>query len=101
LNFFYVEDIVHYLLFTEIVVFVANLIMNVIILLFASCFNVKKLRKRRDNREEEGPAAAPAGAPLNDRGDGDEIEEEKEDGGDKDGPKNGAKNPEEGLQPLI
>ena len=44
LHFFYVEDIVHFLVFSEIIIFFSNLIMNGLILLVASCFGVKMLR---------------------------------------------------------
>jgi hypothetical protein len=48
--------------FTEIIIFFSNLIMNVMILLVASCFNVKKLRQRRE--KPKNPVIPPP-APVN------------------------------------
>ena len=78
--------------------------MNITILLFASCLNVKKLRKQRN---EEGAAVPPPPPPnpQNERDDVDGqavIEEDKDQiGEDRDGPRNEARTPEEGQPPLI
>ena len=41
LHFFYVEDVVHFLLFSEMMIFCANFITNIIVLIFASLFDIK------------------------------------------------------------
>ncbi len=78
--------------------------MNITILLFASCLNVKKLRKQRNGEGAAVPPSSPAN-PHNERDDVDGqavIEEDKDQiGEDRDGPRNEARNPEEGQPPLI
>jgi hypothetical protein len=56
LPFFYVEDIVHYLVYLEIMTFAANLITNIVIVAIASYINVKMIKngitqERRRNLE--------------------------------------------------
>ena len=44
LHFFYVEDLVHFLLFSELMIFCANFITNVIVLLIASLVDIKNVK---------------------------------------------------------
>lgn len=47
LNFFFVENYLHFIIFSEIVVFFTVFAMNIVVLFFASCFSAKKLRNSK------------------------------------------------------
>ena len=72
---FYVENSFHFLIFSEIVVFFTNLIMNIIILFFASCFGVKKLKSFRKPVINEQP---PDEEPSKDKGKEEKNDEKEE-----------------------
>ena len=46
-HFFFVENNVHFLILSDIIIFFANLFTNIIILFIASCIGSKKLKNQR------------------------------------------------------
>ena len=51
-GFFFVENYLHFLIFSEIIVFFSNILMNLIILLISTCFSAKKKRKQSISKIE-------------------------------------------------
>ncbi len=50
LHFFYVEDIVHFLIYLEIMTFCANLFTNIFIIMVASATDIKMMKGKLDDR---------------------------------------------------
>jgi hypothetical protein len=53
LHFFYVEDLVHFLIFSEMMIFCANFITNVLVLFVASVVDIKNVKPNQKDKMVE------------------------------------------------